>query len=98
MGSLCSKSSTHNGGHTVLGSNSSAQVLGGNAPSEQSSRVDPRSAAAQAAERRMKEAQTRGTNASNPNQGRLAAQAEAAARNANKALPSEREDSRLVWD
>ncbi|TFK57288.1 hypothetical protein OE88DRAFT_1614260, partial [Heliocybe sulcata] len=84
MGSLCSKSSTHSGGHTVLGSD--AQVLGGDGPPASSSRGDPRSAAAEAAERRMKAAQARGTNASNPNQGRLAAQAEEAAKNANRAV------------
>ncbi|KZT30394.1 hypothetical protein NEOLEDRAFT_1053173 [Neolentinus lepideus HHB14362 ss-1] len=96
MGSLCSKSSTHSGGHTVLGSNSAAQVLGGNGPSQQSSRVDPRSVAAEAAERRMKAAQARGTNTSNPNQGRLAAQAEAAARNASKGIPQRPQEDRLV--
>lgn len=47
MGSLCSKSGTHSGGHTVIGSSSSVNP-GGPSPS------DPRAAAAEAAERRMK--------------------------------------------
>lgn len=52
MGSICSKSSVHNGGHTVLGPEPANQ-LGGNAPRVASS--DPRTAAAEAAERRLRE-------------------------------------------
>ncbi|KIM48185.1 hypothetical protein M413DRAFT_439904 [Hebeloma cylindrosporum] len=50
MGSICSKSSVHEGGHTLLGSgaaNTAAPTRPNPAPS------DPRTAAAQAAERRM---------------------------------------------
>ncbi|EIM92472.1 uncharacterized protein STEHIDRAFT_117483 [Stereum hirsutum FP-91666 SS1] len=117
MGSLCSKSSTHSGGHTVLDSsapsynrrqpaakpvapppnNRRGQKRGqpldssGAAPAK-----DPRAAAAEAAEQRLKAAQSRGTNASNPNRGRLAAQVEAN----NKAgkLPEPQQEERLVWD
>lgn len=46
MGSLCSKSSTHEGGHTILGP--------GDAGSTSLNRPDPRAAAAEAAERRVK--------------------------------------------
>lgn len=49
MGSLCSKSGTHSGGHTVLGSSSSTPN-----PANPSSPGDARAAAAEAAERRMK--------------------------------------------
>jgi hypothetical protein len=47
MGSLCSKSGTHSGGHTVLGYSDTTNP-GVPSPS------DPRAAAAEAAERRMK--------------------------------------------
>lgn len=47
MGSLCSKSSNYQGGHTVLGTSNTTT---GNAPT---SAPDPRTAAAEAAERRM---------------------------------------------
>ncbi|KDQ63738.1 hypothetical protein JAAARDRAFT_189279 [Jaapia argillacea MUCL 33604] len=90
MGSLCSKSSTLSGGHTVLGSSSSSPQ---GAPA---ARPDPRSAAAEAAERRMKAAQARGTTTGNPNQGRLAAQLEANKKVAK--VPEQREEERLVWD
>lgn len=91
MGSLCSKSSTLEGGHTVLGSgpvNSNAPAS--NRPGASSQRTDPRAAAAEAAERRLKavgnshhecerlleplQAQARGTNTGNPKQGKLASQ------------------------
>ncbi|KAI8995619.1 hypothetical protein BD414DRAFT_410846 [Trametes punicea] len=70
MGSLCSKPGTVSGGHQVLGSSSSA------AGSPDGARPDPRTAAAEAAERRQKAAQARGVSTSNPNAGRLAAQLE----------------------
>ncbi|KAE9411108.1 hypothetical protein BT96DRAFT_802261, partial [Gymnopus androsaceus JB14] len=66
--SICSKPSAHSGGHTVLSaSDNDAETA--------NSHVDPRAAAAEAAERRLKASQMRGTNSSNPNQGKLAAQA-----------------------
>ncbi|KAG6851050.1 hypothetical protein H0H93_002942 [Arthromyces matolae] len=68
MGSLCSKPGNYSGGHHVLGSQD------GSNPAASSS-SDPRTAAAEAAERRFKAAQARGTNASNPKQGQLAAKA-----------------------
>ncbi|GLB36169.1 hypothetical protein LshimejAT787_0304570 [Lyophyllum shimeji] len=88
MGALCSKSGTHSGGHTVLGSSSSATNTAGPSPS------DPRTAAAEAAERRLKAAQKRGTTAANPNQGRLAAKLA----NQPKFVPEPRQEERLVWD
>jgi len=88
MGSLCSKSGTHSGGHTVLGSSSSATTSAGPSPS------DPRTAAAEAAERRLKEAQARGTTTANPNQGRLATKVA----NQRKFVPEPRQEERLVWD
>jgi len=53
MGSICSKSGTHTGGHTVLGSSSD-----GTSPVAPS---DVRAAAAEAAERRMKAVRACGT-------------------------------------
>ncbi|KAF9456552.1 hypothetical protein BDZ94DRAFT_1326895 [Collybia nuda] len=85
MGSLCSKSGTHSGGHTLLGPSSNVNP-GDPSPS------DPRAAAAEAAERRMKAAQARGTSASNPNQGKLAAQAA----KQSKVVPEPRQEERLV--
>ncbi|KAJ3854893.1 hypothetical protein EV368DRAFT_80160 [Lentinula lateritia] len=49
MGSLCSKPSTHSGGHTVLGSTSDH-----NNGASRTNEADPRAAAAEAAERRLK--------------------------------------------
>ncbi|KAF8976559.1 hypothetical protein BDQ17DRAFT_1229446 [Cyathus striatus] len=90
MGSLCSKSSAHSGGHTVLGS---AQNSGDSRPNPTTSRPDPRAAAAEAAERRLKQEQTRGTNSTNPNQGRLAAQV---AKQSSRVTPESRQEERLV--
>ncbi|KAF8807423.1 hypothetical protein BYT27DRAFT_7189503 [Phlegmacium glaucopus] len=84
MGSLCSKSSAHEGGHTVLGS--------GDAGSSSLNRPsDPRAAAAEAAERRVKLAQSRGTKG-----GKLAKQL--AEQGSAKPVPQPREEERLVWD
>jgi len=91
MGSLCSKSSAHSGGHTVLGSTPGAA----NAAGDASSPPNPRAAAAEAAERRLKTAQARGTHASNPKKGQLASQA---AKQSSKFKPEPREQERLVWD
>ncbi|KAK7058959.1 hypothetical protein VNI00_001583 [Paramarasmius palmivorus] len=92
MGSLCSKPGTHSGGHTVLGS--SADTTSSSRQAATSNPGNPRSAAAEAAERRMKAAQERGTNTANPNRGKLAAQANKPA----KFVPEERQEERLVWD
>ncbi|KAL0565593.1 hypothetical protein V5O48_016426 [Marasmius crinis-equi] len=93
MGSLCSKPDAHEGGHTVLGSSSSHSGTTA-ALSQSANSPDRRNAAAEAAERRMKAAQERGTNQSNPNRGKLAAQAAQPA----KFTPERREEERLVWD
>lgn len=53
MGSLCSKSGSHSGGHTVLGSASGAGGTSSSGP-----RPEPRSAAAEAAEARLKSVRT----------------------------------------
>ncbi|KAJ4484104.1 hypothetical protein C8R41DRAFT_769953 [Lentinula lateritia] len=87
MGSLCSKPSTHSGGHTVLGSTSDHNV-----GASRTNEADPRAAAVQAAERRLKASQMRGTHSSNPNQGKLAAQASKPA----KVVPESRQEERLV--
>ncbi|KAF5356031.1 hypothetical protein D9756_003777 [Leucocoprinus leucothites] len=90
MGSLCSKASNYQGGHTVLGS---SNPTNGAAPT---SAHDPRTAAAEAAERRIQaQAQQRGTNASNPKAGQLAAKA---ARQNTKVHAEPQEPERLVWD
>lgn len=84
MGALCSKSNTHSGGHTLVGPSTTGQAAPG----------DARAAAAEAAERRLKSAQARGTHHSNPNEGRLAAKAAQPV----KIVPEERREERLVWD
>jgi len=81
----------HSGAGEVVGGD--AQTLLDN---RTSGRPNPRAAAAQAAEERMKAAQARGTNKSNPNRGLLAAKVEAsksAARTAEAQQPE-----RLVFD
>ena len=56
MGSLCSKSSNYEGGHTVLGSGAAnGNTVGSSAAPAPS---DPRAAAAEAAERRLKAVST----------------------------------------
>ncbi|KAF8140247.1 hypothetical protein EV363DRAFT_1393156 [Boletus edulis] len=70
MGSLCSRPGTHSGSHQVLGGPSSSNTQNGQSSTE------ARAAAAEAAERRVKSAQARGTHASNPKRGHLAAQLE----------------------
>ncbi|KAJ6575132.1 hypothetical protein B0H19DRAFT_1127305 [Mycena capillaripes] len=86
MGSLCSKgSSNYQGGHTVLGSSEGTPVGAGSRP------ADPRAAALQAAEARMKASKTRGT----PNQGSLAAQA---GKSSSRREPEPQQEERLVWD
>lgn len=96
MGSICSKQSAYSEGHTVLDSSHSAQLSQSGVPSIQSS--DPRTAAANAAEKRLKAAQERGTNQSNPNRGRLAAQVELSKAAAANRAPEAQEGDRLVWD
>ncbi|GJE86103.1 hypothetical protein PsYK624_021830 [Phanerochaete sordida] len=74
------------------------QTLGhdGNGQSHDGRPDDPRSAAAQAAEERLKAAKTRGVVSANPNHGKLSAQLEA--NKAQPRVPQEREQERLVWD
>ncbi|KAF5313115.1 hypothetical protein D9619_003188 [Psilocybe cf. subviscida] len=85
MGSLCSKASNTEGGHTVLGSGpvnsnptsgrpANSHAATGSRVGPSSARQDPRAAAAEAAERRLQAAQKRGTNNANPNHGKLANQ------------------------
>lgn len=93
MGSLCSKTRAHSGSrHQVLGSTAAQS----NDDTTVTPHSDPRAAAAEAAERRLKTAHARGTNASNPNRGRLAEQVETA--KAVKLAPTPRDEERLVWD
>ncbi|KAF9056187.1 hypothetical protein BJ165DRAFT_1398916 [Panaeolus papilionaceus] len=96
MGSLCSKPSTHEGGHTVLGSSANNTLGGSNAG--RPAPPDRRLAAAEAAERRKQAAQKRGTNDTNPNQGKLAGQL--AKQSSSKPMPTRQEEERLValWD
>jgi len=81
MGSLCSKFSTHQGGHTVLGQGS---TVGDEADPNP---VDPRAAAAAAAERRANE-RDKG--------GKLAKQL--AAQRGRAKPPSPEPPDRVVWD
>ncbi|TFL02719.1 hypothetical protein BDV98DRAFT_566304 [Pterulicium gracile] len=96
---VLSSSSTPSGGR-LGGANSSAasptsgRVGGVGGGGGTAGRGDIRSAAAEAAERRQKEAQDRGTHVSNPNRGKLAANANKPA----KLTPEPREEPRLVWD
>ncbi|KAJ7487616.1 hypothetical protein B0H11DRAFT_2014115 [Mycena galericulata] len=83
MGSLCSKGSSHSGGHTVLGS--AADVPASGRPD------DPRAAALQAAEARLQASKARGT----PKQGALAAQA---GKSSSRREPEPQQEERLVWD
>lgn len=124
MGSLCSKPGTHSGEHVQLqdlpspttkaskARNGTKQTLDQGASAGE--RPDPRTAAAQAAEQRLKvvclnqtsrwfapfdstyllQAQTRGTNAANPNRGQLAAKLEASKSARGTAEPQQPE--RLV--
>ncbi|KAJ7706161.1 hypothetical protein B0H17DRAFT_1035967 [Mycena rosella] len=85
MGSLCSKGSSYSGGHTVLGSSDLVGAASGSRP------ADPRAAASQAAEARLKASKARGT----PNQGALAAQA---GKSSSRREPEPRQEERVVWD
>jgi len=82
---LCSKPSTHEGGHTILNNN----TLGGQAVNDGANPSDPRVAAAEAAERRAREAQQRGIIDGG---GKLAKKTAAAA------AAAAQEEQRLVWD
>jgi len=89
MGSLCSKPSTLEGGHTVLGSESESPSA---APPKNETLEEKRERLAAAAKSRQQTQQNRGVNAANPNAGRLASQA-------NKPvsrMPSERPDEQQV--
>ncbi|OSX67590.1 hypothetical protein POSPLADRAFT_1038074 [Postia placenta MAD-698-R-SB12] len=90
MGSMCSKSASLLGGRTVHDDPDE-----GNTPNG-SRQTDPRAAAAEAAERRRKAEQSRGTQASNPNKGKLAANLEAS--KAAPRVPEPRQEEQLVWD
>jgi hypothetical protein len=81
MGSLCSKPGIHSGGHVLVDPSTQNQSL---------SESNPRRAAAQAAEQRLKSAQERGTHASNPNRGVLAAQAAAPVKRDPEPQPEQR--------
>lgn len=96
MGSLCSKASAHEGSHQVLGGSNARQDLRRQPEGTSAGPVDPRKAAAEAAERRVKDAKSRGTHASNPKRGHLTAQLEAA-KTAKPARP-QRQEQQLVWD
>jgi len=94
MGSLCSKTGTHSEEAHVLVPSSQRQA-NAVANSQNASRPpDPRTAAAAAAEQRLKTNQARGTHASNPKQGMLATQAAKPA----KFTPEPKQEERLVWD
>ncbi|KAF8445954.1 hypothetical protein L210DRAFT_2945575 [Boletus edulis BED1] len=84
MGSFCSRPGTHSGSHQVLGGPSSSNTQNGQSSTE------ARAAAAEAAERRVKSAQARGTHASNPKRGHLAAQLEAS--KSVKPVPASRQE------
>ncbi|KAF9822198.1 hypothetical protein IEO21_00192 [Rhodonia placenta] len=88
MGSMCSKSASLLGGRTVHDDPDE-----GNTPNG-SRQTDPRAAAAEAAERRRKAEQSRGTQASNPNKGKLAANLEAS--KAAPRVPEPRQEEQLV--
>jgi len=92
MGSLCSKQGIHSGTHFAVPLEPQVQRQTLN-PSVQRP-PDPRAAAAAAAEQRLKAAQARGTNTSNPNQGKLAAQLAKQSR----FTPEARQEEQLVWD
>jgi len=89
MGSACSKTSSTTQGHTLAGPPSTTGVQPAPHP-------NPVNAAAEAAERRLKAAQARGTSSSNPNKGRLAAQLEAS--KVAKKVPETGPEERVVWD
>ncbi|KAM6498127.1 hypothetical protein JOM56_006075 [Amanita muscaria] len=85
MGSLCSRlAGTHTEAHVL-------QPVDGN---EDPRPYNPRAAAAAAAEQRLRAAHGRGTHPSNPNQGRLAAQAAKPV----KTVPEPKQEEQLVWD
>jgi len=86
MGSLCSKSSNLQGGHVVL--SETTNVDGRPAP------PDARIAAAEAAERRLKEAQRKGVHDANPKRGRLAEQLA----QQNRGAPEPQLPERIIYD
>ncbi|KAI1797862.1 hypothetical protein LXA43DRAFT_270883 [Ganoderma leucocontextum] len=92
MGSLCSKPGTVTGGHQVLGSGPSGPASTTVGPSRPD---DPRRAAAEAAERRQKEANARGVKSTNPHAGRLASKLEA--QKSEPCAPEPSQPERL-WD
>ncbi|KAH9985382.1 hypothetical protein BJV74DRAFT_775730 [Russula compacta] len=106
MGAICSKSSTHSGGHTLVSSTTGGphtSAIGGR-PQRQAPRQQHhpqtadarRSQAAAAAEQRMKAENKRGVSAANPNSGQLAARLEASKTAPLAPEPTRREDALIV--
>ncbi|KAI0304951.1 hypothetical protein BC826DRAFT_25158 [Russula brevipes] len=108
MGSICSKSSTHTGGHTLVspaagaGQSQYGAVAAGRPSQASRSRSRPpnadarRSQAAAAAEQRMKTENKRGVSAANPKAGRLAASLEASRVAPLVPEPTRREDTLIM--
>ncbi|KAF8745546.1 hypothetical protein AX14_006869 [Amanita brunnescens Koide BX004] len=92
MGSLCSKQGNHSGTQYAVPLERPAHRQALDADAQRPS--NPRAAAAAAAEQRLKAARARGTNTSNPNQGKLAAQLA----KQSKYTPEARQEEQLVWD
>jgi len=94
MGGLCSKSELQ-GGHQVLASGSP----GGNGVSGPANLERRREAAAAAAESRVQKQHQRGTQASNPNRGKLSQKLVASSSAASTKLAGQdREEEPLRWD
>jgi len=105
MGSICSSASNHTGGHTYVSASEQQsgrqpqqpRVLGENSTGgPPRGKPDARAAAAEAAEARLKAAQTRGNSRTNPKQGVLSSKLVEA--NKPKRVPEPREEERIVWD
>lgn len=102
MGAICSKSSNHTGGHTLVSSTDAQPRASAGRPRPQQPSHPPqgaearRSQAAAAAERRMKAESKRGVTTANPNSGQLAARLEAS--KSAPLVPEPRQEAALVWD
>ncbi|KAF9509346.1 hypothetical protein BS47DRAFT_1349356 [Hydnum rufescens UP504] len=104
MGSICSSASNHTGGHTYVSASEQQRrqpqpprVLDENSTGgPPRGKPDTRAAAAEAAEARLKAAQTRGSNLANPKKGVLSSKLVEA--NKPKRAPEPREEERIVWD
>jgi len=97
MGEICSKSSAHSGGHTLLSSSPSSPPAqaGGSRPVNQS---DPRAAAAAAAERRVKDGQSRGVRKDTAKGGALSKKLVETNRAIDQRTPEQHMPERVVWD